>query len=211
MGRWLDHRLLHRHRSRDRPRRARSRPQVRRDRPHGRRRCRTSSTHFGERAVAVALDVTDSGQIARRRQAADEAFGGIDVLVNNAGYGYLSAVEEGDDAEVRKLFDTNFFGVVDTIKAVLPGMRARAVGPHRQHLVDDRVWSPTRRTPTTRRPSSRSRRSPRRWRKEVEPLGIKVTAIEPGAFRTDWAARSMKESSDADRRLRRERRRPQGR
>ncbi len=48
------------------------------------------------------------------------------MLVNNAGYGYLSAVEEGDDAEVRKLFDTNYFGVVDTIKAVLPAMRARS-------------------------------------------------------------------------------------
>ena len=47
------------------------------------------------------------------------------MLVNNAGYGYLSAVEEGDDAEVRELFDTNYFGVVDTIKAVLPGMRAQ--------------------------------------------------------------------------------------
>ncbi len=61
-------------------------------------------------------------------QAAEDAFGGIDVLVNNAGYGYLSAVEEGEDDEVRKLFDTNYFGVVDMIKAVLPQMRAASRG-----------------------------------------------------------------------------------
>src|ERR1700727_1923005 len=83
---------------------------------------------FGERAVAVALDVTDAGQIAAAVAAAQQAFGGIDVLVNNAGHGYLSAVEEGEDAEVRKLFDVNYFGSVDMIKAVLPSMRARGSG-----------------------------------------------------------------------------------
>ncbi|MCB0950967.1 MAG: SDR family NAD(P)-dependent oxidoreductase, partial [Mycobacterium sp.] len=72
---------------------------------------------FGDRAVIVALDVTDKGQIAAAVRAADDAFGGIDVLVNNAGNGYLSAIEEGEDEQVRKLFDTNYFGVVDTIKA----------------------------------------------------------------------------------------------
>ena len=83
-------------------------------------------------AVAVALDVTDRTQIDDAVARADAAFGGVDVLVNNAGYGYLSAVEEGDDAEVRALFDTNFFGAVDMIKAVLPGMRARGEG----HIVN---------------------------------------------------------------------------
>ena len=81
---------------------------------------------FGDRVAVVALDVTDKNQIAAAVQAADDAFGGIDVLVNNAGNGYLSAIEEGEDAKVRKLFDTNYFGVVDTIKAVLPQMRARS-------------------------------------------------------------------------------------
>ena len=55
-------------------------------------------------------------------------FGRIDVLVNNAGYGYVSSVEEGDDTEVRRMFDTNFFGAIDLIKATLPGMRARRDG-----------------------------------------------------------------------------------
>ena len=74
---------------------------------------------FGDRAVAVALDVTDAGQIAAAVSAADDAFGGIDVLVNNAGHGYLSAVEEGEDTEVRKLFDVNYFGAVNMIKAAI--------------------------------------------------------------------------------------------
>ena len=93
---------------------------------------------FGDQRVAVALDVTDAAQIAAAVAAADEAFGGIDVLVNNAGHGYLSAVEEGEDAEVRKLFDVNYFGAVDMIKAVLPADARPRVRPHHQHLVDDR-------------------------------------------------------------------------
>ena len=76
----------------------------------------------------VALDVTKPDQVAAASQGADERFGGIDVLVNNAGYGYRAAIEEGDDAEVRALFDTHFFGTVAMIKAVLPGMRARRSG-----------------------------------------------------------------------------------
>ena len=80
---------------------------------------------FGDRALALPLDVTDRDQITAAVGSVEKTFGGIDVLVNNAGYGYMAAVEEGEDAEVRKLFDTNYFGVVDTLKAVLPAMRAR--------------------------------------------------------------------------------------
>ena len=149
---------------------------------------------FGDRAVAVALDVTDSGQIGAAVTAADDAFGGIDVLVNNAGYGYMSAVEEGDDAEVRKLFDTNYFGVVDTIKAVLPAMRARQSG----HIVNISSMTGLVANPPNAYYSSTKfalEALTEALAQEVKPLGIKVTAIEPGAFRTDWAARSMKESS----------------
>lgn len=148
---------------------------------------------FGDRAVAVALDVTDKDQIAAAVAAADDAFGGIDVLVNNAGYGYMSAVEEGDDAEVRKLFDTNYFGVVDIIKAVLPAMRARKSG----HIVNISSMTGLVANPPNAYYSSTKfalEALTEALAQEVAPLGIKVTAIEPGAFRTDWARRSMQES-----------------
>ena len=148
---------------------------------------------FGDRAVAVALDVTDKAQIAAAVAAADDAFGGVDVLVNNAGYGYMSAVEEGDDAEVRKLFDTNYFAVVDTIKAVLPAMRARKSG----HIVNISSMTGLVANPPNAYYSSTKfalEALTEALAQEVAPLGIKVTAIEPGAFRTDWARRSMQES-----------------
>src|SRR5262245_28035581 len=66
-----------------------------------------------DQALAVALDVTDSDQIDSAVRQAEERFGGVDVLVNNAGYGYRAAVEEGDDTDVRALFDTHFFGAVE--------------------------------------------------------------------------------------------------
>lgn len=79
-------------------------------------------------ALAVALDVTDHAVVAEAVQAGEERFGAVDVLVNNAGYGYRATREEGDDADVATLFATNFFGPVALIKAVLPGMRARRHG-----------------------------------------------------------------------------------
>jgi len=81
-----------------------------------------------DRARAAVLDVTDQDQIAHAVAEAERAFGRIDVLVNNAGYGYLAAVEEGDDKEIRAMFETNFFGLAAMTRAVLPGMRARRSG-----------------------------------------------------------------------------------
>jgi NAD(P)-dependent dehydrogenase (short-subunit alcohol dehydrogenase family) len=78
--------------------------------------------------LALALDVTDTARVEAAARQAEERFGGVDVLVNNAGYGYRAAVEEGDEAEVASLFATNFFGPVAMIKALLPGMRARRHG-----------------------------------------------------------------------------------
>ncbi len=147
-----------------------------------------------ERAIACALDVTDRAQIRDAVAATEQAFGAIDVLVNNAGYGYMAALEEGDDAEVRRLFDTNYFGVVDTLKAVLPGMRARRAG---------RIVNMSSMTGLVANPPNLYYSSTKfalealteALAKEVAPFGIKVTAIEPGAFRTDWGTRSMKETA----------------
>ena len=78
--------------------------------------------------LALALDVDKQDQIDAAVKAAETRFGRIDVLVNNAGYGYLAAVEEGDDADVRAMFDTNFFGLAAMTRAVLPIMRAQKSG-----------------------------------------------------------------------------------
>ncbi|OBI13906.1 oxidoreductase [Mycobacterium sp. E2497] len=148
---------------------------------------------FGDRAVAVALDVTDPEQIAAAVSEAEAAFGGVDVLVNNAGHGYLSAVEEGEDAEVRKLFEVNYFGAVNMIKAVLPAMRARGSG----HIINMSSMTGLVANPPNAYYSSTKfalEAITEALAAEVRPLGIKVTAIEPGAFRTDWATRSMKET-----------------
>ena len=149
---------------------------------------------FGDRALALPLDVTDRDQITSAVGSVEKTFGGIDVLVNNAGYGYMAAVEEGEDTEVRKLFDTNYFGVVDTLKAVLPAMRARRSG----HVINISSMTGLVANPPNAYYSSTKfalEALTEALAKEVGPLGIKVTAIEPGAFRTDWAARSMQESS----------------
>jgi len=80
------------------------------------------------RALPLALDVTDADQIRIAVQAAEARFGGIDVLVNNAGYGYQASIEEGEDAEIRAQFEANVFGLFALTRAVLPGMRERRRG-----------------------------------------------------------------------------------
>src|SRR4051794_21361687 len=84
--------------------------------------------NYGGRALALDLDVTDEAQITAAVRTAEERFGAIDVLVNNAGYGYQAAVEEGVEAEIRAQFDANVFGLFAMIREVLPGMRARRRG-----------------------------------------------------------------------------------
>jgi len=145
-------------------------------------------------AIALPLDVTDRQQISDAVTATTEAFGGIDVLVNNAGYGYMSAVEEGEDQEVRRLFDTNYFGVVDTIKAVLPILRRQRGG----HMINISSMTGLVANPPNAYYSSTKfalEALTEALAKEVGPLGIKVSAVEPGAFRTDWGSRSMRETA----------------
>ena len=145
------------------------------------------------RALALALDITDRAQIEAAVADTLGRFDAIDVLVNNAGYGYMAAVEEGEDDEVRKLFETNYFGVVELIKATLPGMRARRHG----HIVNISSMTGLVANPPNVYYSSTKfalEALTEGLAKEVKPLGIRVTAIEPGGFRTDWASRSMKET-----------------
>jgi len=149
---------------------------------------------YPDTALALALDVTSSEQVGAAVMDTVGAFGGIDVLVNNAGYGYMAALEEGEDDEVRKLFDTNFFGVVDLIKAVLPTMREQQRG----YIINMSSMTGLVTNPPNIYYSCTKHALEALTEglaKEVEPFGIRVTAIEPGAFRTDWATRSMQESS----------------
>ena len=148
---------------------------------------------YPDQAVAMALDVTRRDQVEQAVAETERAFGGIDVLVNNAGYGYMAAVEEGEDDEVRTMFDTNYFGVVDMIKAALPGMRERGSG----HIINISSMTGLVANPPNVYYSSTKfalEALTEGLAKEVGPLGIRVTAIEPGAVRTDWSTRSMKET-----------------
>jgi len=147
-----------------------------------------------ETAVALALDVTDRKQVDRAVRETGERFGAVDVLVNNAGYGYMAAVEEGEDAEIRAMFETNYFGAVSMIQAVLPGMRERGRG----HVINISSMTGLVANPPNVFYSSTKfalEALSEGLSKEVAPFGIRVTAVEPGAIRTDWSTRSMKESA----------------
>lgn len=149
-----------------------------------------------QRALVLPLDVTDTVQIADAVAQAQATFGRIDVLVNNAGYGYLAAVEEGEDDEVRALFETNVFGLVNTTRAVLPGMRARRAG----HIVNMSSlgglvgFGATGYYHATKFAVEGLSES---LAAEVAPLGMKVTIVEPAAFRTNWSGPSMRQSATA--------------
>jgi NAD(P)-dependent dehydrogenase (short-subunit alcohol dehydrogenase family) len=145
-------------------------------------------------ALALPLDVTDREQITAVVQQARTRFGSIDVLVNNAGYGYRSAVEEADDADIRQLFDTNVFGAVDMIKAVLPGMRANRSGSILNiSSIGARITPPGSGYYSATKAALEGLSGS--LHKELRPLGINVTVVEPGAFRTDFAGRSLTQSA----------------
>jgi NADP-dependent 3-hydroxy acid dehydrogenase YdfG len=146
---------------------------------------------FPERSAVAALDVTDRAQIAAAVRRAREVFGRIDVLVNNAGYGYIAAIEEGDEAEVRAMFETNFWGLVAMTRAVLPEMRERRSG----QIIHNSSQAGLMSFPGTAYYSTSKfavEAFSEGLAREVAPFGIKVTAVEAGPVRTEWAGRSMK-------------------
>ena len=149
---------------------------------------------YPDTALALPLDVTDDDQVAASVRAAEERFGAVDVLVNNAGYGYRAAVEEGEDDAVQRLFDTHVFGTVRTIKAVLPGMRARRTG-----TIVNLSSIGARICPEGSGYYSAVKAAIEALtlslRKEVAPLGVTAMVVEPGGFRTDFAGRSLTQSA----------------
>src|SRR5882672_616459 len=144
---------------------------------------------YGDNVRAVALDVTDERAAIAAVQLAVDVFGRLDVLVNNAGYGNLAAIEDTTIQDFRAQIETNLFGVVNLTKAAIPVMRRQGAGRILQFSsVGGRVG-----------PIGRAAYAAAKWgvegfsevlAKEVGPLGIKVTIIEPGGFRTDFAGSS---------------------
>ncbi|PJI55750.1 short-chain dehydrogenase/reductase [Methylobacterium radiotolerans] len=149
-----------------------------------------------DRVLALSLDVTEAGQIRESVRAATDTFGRIDVLVNNAGYGYQSSIEEGEEDKVRAQFDANVFGLFALTQAVLPVMRSQRSG----HILNitsvagfvgfpaSGYYAATKHAVEGFSDSLAA---------EAGPLGIRVTCIEPGPFRTDWAGRSLVQTPNA--------------
>lgn len=142
---------------------------------------------FGESPalLPVALDVTDAAQAKAAVDAAVAKFGRIDVLVNNAGFGLLAAVEESSDADVRRMYDTNVFGLLNVTRTVLPVMRTQrsghvinmsSIGGYRA-VAGFGVYSSTKFAVEGITEALGA---------ELKPLGIHATVVEPGYFRTDF-------------------------
>ena len=147
-----------------------------------------------DNVLVLRLDVTQPAEIKAAVQATQARFGEIGVLVNNAGIGYFAAIEEGEDAEVRKMFEVNVFGLNNMIQAVLPGMRKNRSGV----IVNFSSIGGLRAFPALGHYNATKFAveglSEALWQ-EVEPLGIRVMVVEPSGFRTDWAGRSANESA----------------
>jgi NAD(P)-dependent dehydrogenase (short-subunit alcohol dehydrogenase family) len=150
-------------------------------------------TQYGNSARAVALDVTNPEQARAAVAAAVEAFGRLDVVVNNAGYSYMAAIEDANEAELRAQIDTDLWGVINVTRAALPILHQQRSG----HIVQ--FSSIAGRMGTAGLGAYHTAK----WAvegfseslaREVAPLGIKVTIIEPGLFRTDFLGSSMRET-----------------
>jgi NAD(P)-dependent dehydrogenase (short-subunit alcohol dehydrogenase family) len=146
-----------------------------------------------ENAFSINLDVTDKAQVQRVVVKAENHFGRIDVLVNNAGFGYFGSIEDSVEAETRAMFEANFWGLSNMTRAVLPGMRERRAGfIVNISSIGGFVGNPGvgyyNATKFAVNGFSEA------LAKEVAPLGIKVLIVQPSGFRTDWAGRSANEA-----------------
>jgi len=145
------------------------------------------------RAHGLKLDLTDAAAIGAVVEAAAGALGDIDVLVNNAGYGLVGAVEEASLAEIRAQFEVNVFAPLALIQAVLPAMRARRAGRivNITSVSGVATWAGTGVYCASKWALEGAALT---LADEVEGLGIKVINIEPGGMRTDYAGRSLRQT-----------------
>lgn len=151
----------------------------------------TQALGKNDRLIAVKLDVTDEGEAHAAAREGVKRFGRIDVLVNNAGFGLLGAVEEATAAEIERVYRTNVFGLLNVTRAVLPHMRAQRSG----HVINISSVGGYRSGPgfgIYRSTKFAVEGLSEALEGELKPLGIKVTVVEPGYFRTDFLdARSL--------------------
>ena len=149
---------------------------------------------YGDAVVSFALDVTDSAGTRRAVDAAISSFGSLDVVVNNAGYAASAAIEEMSEESFRDQIETNLFGVVNVTKAALPIFHQQRSGHFLQFSsIGGRVGgSPGLGAYQTAKFAVEGFSEV--LNAEVKPLGIKVTIVEPGGFRTDWGGSSMQTS-----------------
>lgn len=141
--------------------------------------------------LPLSMDLTKPAEIEAAIGRAEAWRGGVDVLVNNAALGYLAAVEEGEDQKIRTLVETNFFGVASTIRAALPGMRARGRGT----IINISSMSGVVAMPALGYYSASKfalEGLTEALSQEVAPLGIKVMSVEPGGFRTGIVERNLR-------------------
>lgn len=148
-------------------------------------------TKYGDQIRAVALDVTDVDASRAAVQTALDAFGGLDVVANNAGYANSAPIEETPDDDFRAQVETNLFGVVNVTKAALPVFREQHAGHFLQFSsIGGRVGgTPGMGAYQTAKFAVEGFSEV--LSNEVKPFGVKVTIVEPGAFRTDWGGSSM--------------------
>lgn len=146
---------------------------------------------YGDRVLPLALDVTDEAAVRDAASAATERFGRLDVVVNNAGYANVAPIETGDEEDFRTQFETNFWGVYNVSKAVIPQLRAQGGGTIVQFSsVGGRVGGS---------PGIASYQAAkfavdgfsRVLAVETAPFGVRVMVVEPSGFATDWAGSSM--------------------
>jgi NAD(P)-dependent dehydrogenase (short-subunit alcohol dehydrogenase family) len=146
---------------------------------------------YGDSVLPLALDVTDADAVRAAVAAGTERFGRLDVVVNNAGYANVAPIETGDEADFRTQFETNFWGVYNVSKAVIPQLREQGGGIVVQFSsVGGRVGGS---------PGIASYQAAkfavdgfsRVLAIETAPFGIKVIVVEPSGFATDWAGSSM--------------------
>ncbi|KWX66476.1 SDR family NAD(P)-dependent oxidoreductase [Mycobacterium sp. NAZ190054] len=138
---------------------------------------------YGDRVLVLTVDVTEADQVRGAVREAEQRFGGIDVVVNNAGRGWYGSIEGMDESRMRAMFELNFFSVLSVLRAVLPGMRARRYGwvvnmSSVAGLVGTVGFGYYSATKFALEAVTEV------LREEVAPWGIKVLAVEPGAFRT---------------------------